>query len=129
MLSEPLGLGLGIALGILIPLVLVLTSPKIVVSEQSLGVGRATIDHSYLVSPKTLESAQMQLKLGTKFNPRNYYLIRSWIKTGVQVEINDPQDPVENWIFSSRQPELVVSALQQAIENSKNASSKAVNKG
>ena len=41
-----------------------------------------------------------------------FLMLRAWVGPVVRVEITDPDDPTPYWVFSVRNPEALVTALQ-----------------
>lgn len=90
---------------------LVITTPRVEVSEGWLRVGRARIQRVHLgkIVAHTGDAAREQL--GPGFDASSYQCIRGWIGPVVTVQILDPQDATPYWIFSTRKPNAVLSAL------------------
>ncbi|NOJ59703.1 DUF3093 domain-containing protein [Arthrobacter sp. 260] len=90
---------------------LVLSTPRIVVTSSHLTVGRATIERQFLgeVTAYTGEDATAQR--GPQLNATAYLCIRGWISPVVRVAITDPADPTPYWLTSTRRPEQLVAAL------------------
>ncbi|MDO5661893.1 MAG: DUF3093 domain-containing protein [Brachybacterium sp.] len=114
----PLSLQLAVVMivvGAIISCVIVgLTSPVVTVSRDGLQVGRARIEPELLGRAEVLDAPAMDDALGVGFRPLEYHCVRSWIRSGVRVEITDPADPTPAWMFSSRRPSDVVDALALA---------------
>ncbi|WP_022872520.1 DUF3093 domain-containing protein [Nesterenkonia alba] len=88
-----------------------ITTPRLEITEAVLRVGRAQIERQYLgrVVAHTGDAATEQL--GPGFDARSYQCIRGWIPTVVTAQITDPEDPTPYWIFSTRNPQAVLAAL------------------
>jgi hypothetical protein len=50
--------------------------------------------------------------VGREGDPAAFVSIRPWIGPGVQVWLDDPEDPTPYWVVSSRHPARVVEALR-----------------
>ena len=77
------------------------TSLSIHVDSEYLRVGRAKIEKEFLGEVEILDRLQMQHFMRQGFNPRAFYAVRFWVKTGIKIDINDPRDPTPFWITSS----------------------------
>lgn len=93
---------------------LVITTPKIEVSEEWLRVGRARIQRVHLGRTVAHSGDAAREQLGPGFDASSYQCIRGWMDSVVTVQILDPQDATPYWIFSTRKPNAVLSALGSA---------------
>lgn len=95
---------------------LLVTTPRVEVTERTLRAGRAQIEREHLgrVVGHTGDAAREQL--GPGFDARSYQCVRGWIGSVITAEITDPADPTPYWLFSTRHPQKVLSALGQAGE-------------
>ena len=84
---------------------------EIVVNEKQLRVGKARIDLRFVGEITALDSQQMKVARGVAIDPSAYLAIRSWIKTGVKVTINDPRDPTPYWLISSKRFRELAAAI------------------
>jgi len=50
--------------------------------------------------------------VGREGDPAAYLQIRPWIGPGVQLWLDDPDDPTPYWLVSCRRPERVLAALR-----------------
>ena len=66
-----------------------------------LRVGGAAIELQYLGEIEVLDRQQMQHFLREGFNPRAFYAMRFWVKTGIKISIVDSRDPTPYWVVSS----------------------------
>lgn len=94
--------------------ILILTTPKIEVTESTLQVGRAVIDHNHVGAVTVFHGGDAVAQRGTKLNGLAYLCIRGWIHPVVRIEITDPADNTPYWLTSSRNPERLAAALQSA---------------
>ena len=67
-----------------------------------LRVGGAAIELQYLGDIEVLDRQQMQHFLREGFNPRAFYAMRFWVKTGIKISIVDSRDPTPYWVLSSK---------------------------
>ncbi|GAB3844516.1 DUF3093 domain-containing protein [Nesterenkonia populi] len=93
---------------------LVVTTPRVEVTETHLRAGRAQIERGDVgrVVGHTEDAAREQL--GPGFDARSYQCVRGWIGPVITAEITDPSDPTPYWLFSTRNPQDVLSALGSA---------------
>lgn len=90
---------------------LVLSTPRIVVTSSHLTVGRATIERQFLGEATAYTGEDATGQRGPQLNATAYLCIRGWISPVVRVEITDPADPTPYWLTSSRHPDRLVAAL------------------
>jgi hypothetical protein len=95
----------------IIAVLLVLSTPTIMVTEETLTVGRATIERRFVGLVETFRGKEATAQRGTKLNGLAYLCIRGWIDPVVRIEITDPSDRTPYWLTSSRRPEELAAAL------------------
>ncbi|CAN5136402.1 DUF3093 domain-containing protein [soil metagenome] len=81
------------------------------INDGWLTAGRASIELDFLGDATVLDRELMRQQMGTKADARAYIFYRSFVDTGVMVEINDPRDTTPYWLLSSRNPDRLVAAL------------------
>jgi hypothetical protein len=65
------------------------------------------ISGAIALDPKTLK-----LVVGREGDPAAFVSIRPWVGPGVQLWLDDPDDPTPYWIVSSRNPQAVVDIVR-----------------
>lgn len=90
---------------------LVLSTPAITVTADTLTVGRATIDRGFVGTVEAFRGKDATAQRGTRLNGLAYLCIRGWIDPVVKIEITDPSDRTPYWLTSSRRPEELAAAL------------------
>lgn len=107
-----IGYAAAAVVAVVLTTLLILSTPRIVVTPTTLTVGRAAIERRYLgeVSMYTGEEATQQR--GPALNGIAYLCIRGWISPVVRVEITDPEDRTPYWLTSTRRPQQLVAALR-----------------
>ena len=90
---------------------LVLSTPTITVTSDTLRVGRATIDRRFVGAVEAFRKAEATAERGPRLNGLAYMCFRGWIDPVVRIEITDPADRTPYWLASSRRPEELVAAL------------------
>ncbi|MFF2840445.1 DUF3093 domain-containing protein [Paenarthrobacter sp. NPDC057981] len=90
---------------------LVLSTPTITVTSDTVRVGRASIDRAFVGSVQAFRKAEATAERGPRLNGLAYMCFRGWIDPVVKIEITDPADRTPYWLASSRRPEELVAAL------------------
>jgi hypothetical protein len=79
-----------------------------------LRAGRAGIDVAFLGEATALDREAARAALGPGLDARAYVLTRPWVRTAVQVELQDPRDPTPYWYVATRRPAALVAAIEEA---------------
>ncbi|MET4622489.1 hypothetical protein ABIE18_003959 [Arthrobacter sp. 2762] len=90
---------------------LVVSTPTITVTRDSLRVGRATIDRKFVGTAEAFKKDEATAERGTRLNGLAYMCFRGWIDAVVKIDITDPADRTPYWLVSSRRPDELVAAL------------------
>lgn len=61
-----------------------------------------------------LDPRTLRLVVGREGDPAAFISIRPWIGPGVQLWLDDPEDPTPYWVVSTRRPDQVLTALRSA---------------
>ena len=86
---------------------------RMVISVDSeLRIDRAHIELKYLTRPRTLDKDEYQKLRSVNSDARSFHATRPWVKSGVQIFVNDARDKTTYWLIGSRNPAALVSALQ-----------------
>lgn len=93
----------------------------VTVSDAELSVGRARLEMPYLAGCRPLDAEQTRRRTGPEADARAYLVLRPYVRTAVEVTLDDPEDPVPYWLVSSRRPRQLVSALEDARLRSRGA--------
>jgi membrane protein implicated in regulation of membrane protease activity len=113
----PIDVIIGFAAAAVIALVLVtlliLSTPRIVVTPTTLTVGRATIERRYLGAVSAYTGDEATEQRGTALNGLAYLCIRGWISPVVRIEVTDPEDRTPYWLASTRRPQQLTAALER----------------
>lgn len=99
------------ALFVLQLVLLLLTTPLIEVTADSVQVGRAHIDRTYVGAVEGFRGAEATAERGVRLNGLAYLCLRGWVSPVVRIEITDPADRTPYWLTSTRRPEQLVAAL------------------
>ena len=107
-----------IPFGTLIPLSLVIVwwlgHNRLEIAGGELRVRGAHLPLRYVSGAVALDAATLRRVVGREGDPASFISIRPWIGPGVQVWLDDPDDPAPYWVVSSRRPDRVVEVLRAA---------------
>jgi len=89
------------AVFLLIATLLLAFKTRLVITYQDnlLRVGRARLEKEYMGQIKELNESELKNARNTR---SNFLAIRFWVKSGINIEINDKRDPHLNWVISTR---------------------------
>ena len=91
------------------------TAAVVSVDDQVLRAGRATLPLEFVGRVRAMDEADAAIARGPGADADAYLLLRtSYSRRAVAVEVVDPRDPHPYWLISTRQPELLVSAIMGA---------------
>ena len=85
---------------------------RVTVDDGELRVRDAHLPLGVVETVVVLDAATLRRAVGRHGDPRAFNAIRAWIGPGVQVVIDDPDDPTPYWIVSSRRPDELARALR-----------------
>jgi Protein of unknown function (DUF3093) len=108
------GIGTSLATMLIAAGIFVSGSIVITVDEQQIRVGRASIEHSYIAVCQPLDAEQTRRRAGVEADASAHLVLRPYIKTAVEVTLDDKDDPVPYWLISTRDPQRLAAALQEA---------------
>jgi hypothetical protein len=112
------GLGLTdwIPFGTLVPLSLLLVwslgRNRLEIADGELRVRGAHLPLRYVSGAVALDERTLRLVVGREGDPAAFVSIRPWIGPGVQVWVDDEDDPTPYWVVSTRHPEQLVAVLR-----------------
>ncbi|MBN9150274.1 MAG: DUF3093 domain-containing protein [Cryobacterium sp.] len=113
----PINVAVGIVVAVVLyggcVAILVLASPTIVVTDDALVAGRASLPLRFVGTATPFREPEATLERGRNLDARAWLLIRGWVGPVVKVENTDPDDPTPYWLVSSRKPEELASALSR----------------
>lgn len=102
MINPTIGVVIGSAIAIVSAALMVLWSPKILVTSKKLVVGRAQIPLNKLGKAIEITGREVFSERGPKLSAVAYVQLQSSIKSLVKVTINDKDDSTPYWLFSTR---------------------------
>jgi hypothetical protein len=88
---------------------------RIEIRDGELRVRDAHLPLSCVSGVVGLDRQTLRLVLGREGDPAAFVSVRPWIGPGVQVWVDDPDDPTPYWVVSSRHPERRVEAVRAAL--------------
>lgn len=86
-------------------------SPRILISQGMLTLGRASLPTTILHSPVILREREAFAARGPSLTADTYLQIRGGVDAVVKIENSDPEDPYKFLLLSTRNPEQLVAAL------------------
>ena len=90
-------------------------SPIIEVDATTLRVGSARIPLRHVGTATAYgEREAARQAAGPGLDARAWTCLRGWVATSVRADVDDPNDPIPYWLFSSRDPAAVVAAIETA---------------
>ena len=95
--------------------VLLVTAVRLRLDGTELTVGRAVLDLSYVSAVRGLDNEATQTRTGPQADARAHLVLRPYVKTTVELTLDDPVDPVPYWIVSTRQPTRLAEAVAAAL--------------
>jgi hypothetical protein len=105
-----------IPFGTLLPLSVVIVwwlgHSAVEIRDGELRIRGAHLPLRYVSGAVALDAATLRRVVGREGDPAAYVSIRPWIGPGVQLWLDDPEDPTPYWIVSSRDPQRIVDLLR-----------------
>jgi Protein of unknown function (DUF3093) len=86
----------------------------ITVDASQICVGRASIEHSYIAACRSLSAEETRRRAGVEADARAHLVLRPYIKTAVEITLDDQDDPVPYWLVSTRHPQRLAAAMRDA---------------
>ncbi|MER2133867.1 MAG: DUF3093 domain-containing protein [Arthrobacter sp.] len=99
---------------VVLTVLLLMSTPVIRVTEETVQVGRAQIERRWIGEVEAYRGEDATQQRGPALNATAYLCIRGWIDPVVKMEITDPADRTPYWLTSTRHPEKLAAALQSA---------------
>jgi hypothetical protein len=108
-----------IPFGIMLPgslvIVWLMGRQRIEVDDVELRVRDAHLPLWAVQSVLPLPTETLRKLVGRFSDPASFVSTRPWIGPGVQILLNDPDDPTPYWVVSTRRPERLATALREAL--------------
>lgn len=90
---------------------LVTSSTSIVITGDSLQVGRARIERRFVGEAEAFRGDDVSRVRGPELDARAFMNFRVSVGPVVRIQITDPVDPTPYWLTSTRHPERIVEVL------------------
>jgi hypothetical protein len=108
-----------LSFGILLPLSAVMVwslgRGRLEISGGEFRVRGAHIPLGEIDGVIALDAATLRLVVGREGDPAAFVSIRPWVGPGVQLWLDDPDDPTPYWVVSTRHPDTVVDIVRSLI--------------
>lgn len=108
--------GIGTALATVMVATAIFISAAVVISidAREIRIGRASIEHAYIASSQALAAEEARQRAGVGADARAHLVLRPYVRTAVEITLDDPDDPVPYWLVSTRHPQQLAEALKEA---------------
>jgi len=84
------------------------------IAHGEVSIRGAHLPLEYVSGCVALDAATLRRVVGREGDPAAFVSIRPWIGPGVQLWLDDPEDPTPYWIVSTRHPQRVVELIRAA---------------
>lgn len=105
--------------GILLPFAAIVVwwigRSRVEISDGELRIRGAHLPLEYVTGAVGLDPHTLRRVVGREGDPAAFVQIRPWIGPGVQVWLDDEDDPTPYWVVSTRHPDRLVSVLRAAL--------------
>jgi hypothetical protein len=89
-------------------------SVSVQVDRDGLTAGRVQLPAACIGGSQALDGVAASRLRGVEADARAHLVVRGWVPGGVRLEVTDPLDPTPYWFVSSRRPDALSRALEQA---------------
>lgn len=107
-----------LSFGILLPLSVVIVwslgRGALEIADGELRIRGAHVPLRDISGAVALDAATLRRVVGREGDPAAFVAIRPWIGPGVQLWLDDPEDPTPYWVVSTRHPQRVVELIRSA---------------
>lgn len=104
----------GVIAYVMVVAIFLLSARKTEVQDGQLIAGRAAIPVEFLTEMQVLDTQELRVEIGRKLDARAYLWVSGWVRTGVKLVVNDPQDSTPYWIVTTRKPKALITVLREA---------------
>ena len=85
----------------------------ITIDQNELRIDRAHIETKFLKNPVALDESAYKALRTVNSDARAFHATRPWLKTGVQVFVNDERDQTSYWLIGSKKAAELISNLNK----------------
>ena len=93
---------------------LIAASSVLTVTDETFSAGRARLPVRFVGEVTAYREPEATVQRGPALDARAWLLIRGWVSPVVRVQLTDEKDPAPYWLVSTRHPEKLVDALENA---------------
>jgi Protein of unknown function (DUF3093) len=108
------GIGATVATMLIATAIFASASVVISVDAHEIRVGRASIEHAYIARCQALDAEATRRRAGVEADARAHLVLRPYVKTAVEITLDDKDDPVPYWLVSTRHPQQLAAAQREA---------------
>jgi hypothetical protein len=98
---------------IAVGIVWAMSRARVEIRDDELSVRGAHLPLKYVSGAVALDANTLRRVVGREGDPAAFVSIRSWIGPGVQLWLDDPDDPTPYWVISTRRPDEVVRIIRE----------------
>jgi Protein of unknown function (DUF3093) len=84
---------------------------RVSVIGDELRVNEAHLPLDVIASGVALDATTLRRLVGRHGDPASFVAIRAWVGPGIQIILDDPDDPTPYWVISTRRPHELLEAL------------------
>ena len=88
---------------------------RVTVQGGEIRVREAHLPLSVVESVIALDPRTLRRLVGREGDPQAFVAIRPWIGPGVQILLDDPDDPAPYWVVSTRHPRQLIAAMAAGV--------------
>jgi hypothetical protein len=88
---------------------------ELAITNDDLRIRGAHVPFRFVSGAVALEANTLRRVVGREGDPQAFLSIRPWIGPGVQIWLDDPDDPTPYWVVSTRHPARVVALVRELI--------------
>lgn len=83
----------------------------VITVDTQLRIDRAHIELNYLKNARVVDESEYRKLRTFNSDARSFHATRPWLKSGVQVFVNDERDQTSYWLIGTKKGEKLVAAL------------------
>ena len=83
----------------------------VITVDTQLRIDRAHIELNYLKNARVVDESEYRKLRTFNSDARSFHATRPWLKSGVQVFVNDERDQTSYWLIGTKKSEKLVAAL------------------
>ncbi|MEU3846020.1 DUF3093 domain-containing protein [Micrococcus terreus] len=114
-ISLTTGITAAVVMFLVLAILLIVSTPRIEVTQRLLRVGRATIEREHVGRVTGYRRDAATEQRGPSLHGLAYLCIRGWVDPVVRIQITDERDRTPYWLTSTRRPEQLVDVLGGAM--------------